>query len=156
MRYTSKWFFRICGLVVLLGFGPLGCIQPAAQPAPPISVAGEYSTAVTLTDDNSCGSVEVQSLPTTIDQEPGATPMTFTHAGHSYAGTIETNGHFDTAPTPLTIGQATYTITVQGQFSLSGFDALTTVAVKQPQAPQNCRYVVRMVGSKTNGTNTIP
>ncbi len=157
MINPSQWRVTIISVVAVLSFGLLSCIQPdAPSTKPAISVAGEYTTAVTLTDDNSCGAVEVQSLPTTIGHEPGATHLTFTHAGNSYPGTLQVNGNFATNPTPLVIDRATYTITVQGQFSPTGFDALTTVAVNQPQAPQNCRYVVHMVGSKTDGKNTIP
>lgn len=138
-----------------------GCIRPeGVQPAPSptqpvISVAGRYDTAVTLVENN-CGPITVEPMLTEVTQEPGQTQLLLSHAGNHFNGTLAPDATFTTKPLILRGGGATYTVTITGQFALTGFAALTTVAVQQLVKPQNCQYQVRWVGTKQGKPNIIP
>jgi hypothetical protein len=120
-----------------------------------ISVGGTYATAVALTS-NTCGSVDVQPMPTTVTHATGATTLTVTHAGNSYSGTLASDGSFTTTPRAISANGSTFTIALTGRFTTSGFEADVGVDVQQPTAPTTCRYVVHWIGTRTSGTNTLP
>ena len=119
-----------------------------------LAVAGTYPTRATLVADrNSCGSVTVQDNPTTVAHTPGARDVALTHAGTTYRGTVETNGRFSTSPTTLNAADGIYTITITGQFTVSGFTA--TVELSRASTA-TCAYAVNWEGTKQGAPNTIP
>lgn len=167
MQIKGNWLGtrpRMRGLLLVILL-LMGCIQrtpvtppaPTTQPAPSaaISVAGNYDTAVTLAE-NSCGEVTVAAMPTQVEHEPGTPSLFLTHAGNRFSGTLQSDATFSTDPLVLHGGSDTYTVTVQGQFALTGFEAQTTVAVQQTRAPQSCQYTVAWVGTKQGPPNIIP
>jgi len=140
--------FRNLGSLILAS-SVVACIHPEAPTAVPIPmIAGQYDTVVTLTDDNSCGDVTVQSLPTTIEQEPNATEFIFSHAGNDYSATLRADGSFATEHKRLVAASTVFTVTFTGTFSTAGFTARGTVEMQQTQAPTFCSYVVSMEGTK--------
>src|SRR5438270_9753739 len=112
-----------------------------------LSVGGTYATQVTLLPDgNSCGSVQVQNNPTTVDQTPGSGSLALTHAGNRYPGTVDRTGLFST---PAVVVAGNFNISIAGQFNVTGFDA--TVQVDQLSPP--CGYKVHWVGTKNGAPN---
>lgn len=143
-RSILHWLLLLWALSLLTA-----CIQPQAPTAiPPLDVAGEYKTVVTLTDDNSCGNVTVQSLPTTIQQAPGATEFIFRHAGNDYTASLDADGTFATEHKRLVAGSTIYTVTFAGTFSTTEFSGTGRVERQQTQVPTLCSYVVRLEGVK--------
>lgn len=120
-----------------------------------IRVAGDYATAVTL-GESSCPGVAVQPMPTVVTHAAGATTVTLTHAGNSYAGTLQRDGTFATTPRAVGGGAETHTLTIAGRFTRTGLDATVTADVQREAAPRTCRYVVRWVGTKQGDPNVIP
>jgi hypothetical protein len=137
------------------GAQPEAAQPEATTPPPAISVAGSYDTAVTLAENN-CGPVTVEPMPTQVEQQPGETSLVLTHAGNHFNGILQPDATFITEPLILRGGGDTYTVTVQGHFATTGFDALTTVIVQQSVKPQNCQYTVRWLGTKQGAPNVIP
>lgn len=122
-----------------------------------LSVGGTYQTQVSLVAGrNTCGAVTVQNNPTVVTHSPGAHTLSLTHAGHAYPGTIDSIARFATPPTTISGGGSQYTLTITGQFTLTGFAADVQVDVHQPQTPQTCSYLVHWVGTKDGAPNTIP
>jgi hypothetical protein len=141
-----------------LAAGPLGCGGGGGSGTGPtpagIQVGGQYSTAVTLTEDT-CGGTSVQSLPTTVAQTAGQTRFTLTHGGTTYSGTLATDGSFRTDSLTVTDSAgAALTIAIEGRFATQGFDAVVNVAVDRPAA--DCRYLAHWVGTKQGAPNVIP
>ena len=122
--------------------------------APVLTVAGEYPTVVTLTE-NACGAVTVMSLPTTVAHQPGATAVTLTHGGTAYRGSVQSDGQFTTDPTSVTTAEGTFTVRMVGRFTTSGLEATVTVDRTSPGG-STCRYVVRWVGTKQGAPNVLP
>lgn len=148
MKSLTHALFRILGSLMLAST-LVACIHPETPTAVPLPrIAGQYDTIVTLTDDNSCGDVTVQSLPTTIQQEPNATEFIFSHAGNDYSATLQTDGSFATEHKRLVAGSTVFTVTFTGTFSTTGFTGIGTVEMQQPKAPTFCSYVVSMEGAK--------
>jgi hypothetical protein len=108
-------------------------------------VTGTYATAVRLLD-NTCGNVTVTPNPTTVTAGLGAGRFVLTHAGNSYDGTLQEDGHFTTDPKVLTSGGTQFTVRITGQFSASGFLAQTTV--DQSGVGGSCRYTVEWTGTR--------
>jgi hypothetical protein len=129
-----------------------------AGPGPAaFSVGGTYQTQVSLVAGrNTCGVVTVQNNPTVVTHSPRAHTLSLTHAGNAYPGTIDSTARFATAPTTISGGGSQYTLTINGQFTRTGFDADVPVDVQQPQTPQTCSYLVHWVGTKDGAPNTIP
>jgi len=115
-----------------------------------LSVAGSYPTAVTLVPGGSCGAVPVQGNTTVVAHSPGASTLTLTHAGNTYAGTVTPGGAFSISPTAVSGGAAMVSMT--GQFHATGFTANVHVAQQSPA----CQYDVTWTGTKTGAPNTIP
>jgi hypothetical protein len=128
-------------LVVLL----LAACGGSASP-PVLSVGGTYDTQVTLLPGNTCGDVQVQNNLTIVSQSPGSESLQLTHAGASYAGTVDRTG----ASTVPPVQRAGFTIAIAGQFSRTGFTATVTVD------PAGCEYKVGWVGTKAGPPNTFP
>lgn len=126
-----------------------------SSPELPLSVGATYETAVML-ESNSCGDVTVQPAPTIVTHIPGSSVLSLTHAGNTFAGTIQNNGSFATTPLVITQGTSTFTISIVGQFSALGFEAHVTVQVQQQVQPTSCQYVVRWLGTRNGGINVIP
>jgi len=148
----------LCGCVPLKPLQPPAALpQPTKSPihSPTIHVAGTYATAVTLAE-SSCGAVTVAAMPTEVEQQPGKADFVLTHAGNQFNGTLQLDAAFTTDPLILHSGRDSYTVTVQGTFTPTGFDAQTTVAVQQVQAPQNCEYRVHWAGTKQGAPNVLP
>ena len=123
-----------------------------------LSVAGTYSTAVSMSE-NSCGNtVSISPLPTIVAHTAGAAAIGLTH-GISHTGTVAANGSFTTQPTVIndpSSGGVQSTITIAGQFNLTGFIADASVDVVQAQQPTTCRYKVHWIGTKQGAPNVIP
>ena len=120
-----------------------------------LHVAGTYATAVTLTE-NSCSGITVQPLPTTVAHAAGSTSLTLTHGPLAHTGTISSAGAFTT--TPRTVGDPggpQSTLSIAGQFSVTGFIADVSVSVTSSVSP-NCAYKVHWVGTKQGSPNAIP
>jgi hypothetical protein len=126
----------------------LGC-GGSSGPAQ-LSVGGTYATTVTLLAGSTCSSPQVQSNPTVVAHSPGATSLSLTHAGVTYAGTIDMAGAFSVPATPVSNGA--YQISITGQFNATGFTATVHVAQQQPA----CQYDVSWVGSKQGPPNPYP
>ena len=138
----------LCAAVsVYLAALSLGCGGGGSN-TPMLSVGGTYQTQVTLLPGNTCSGVTVQDNPTIVTQNPGAQTLLIRHASINTTGNIDSTAHFATYPTPV----STFTVTITGQFSLTGLDA--TVTLTQAQPP--CQYMVHWVGTKDGAPNTIP
>jgi len=116
-----------------------------------LSVGGNYPTVVTQLPGGTCGTVDVQNNPTVVAHTPGAQTLSLTHVGNVYPGTVDNTGHFMAMGT-TSGGNSTLTIT--GQFSRTGFDAM--VSVLQNIGPAQCTYFVHWVGTKDGAPNTFP
>jgi hypothetical protein len=122
-----------------------------------LSVGGTYQTEVTLVaGSNTCGSASVQNNPTVVTHPPGAHTLVLAHAGNAYPGTVDSTARFATAPKAISGGGSKYTLTINGQFTLTGFDASVLVDIQRPTAPQMCSYLVHWVGTKDGLPNSIP
>jgi hypothetical protein len=153
MVLSSRWSISL--RIAIAGASVLGlsCSCGGGSSSTVLSVGGTYQTAVTLVPGGTCSGVTVQSNPTTVTQTPGSTTLTVSHAGNSYPGSVETNGHFTTVPTLVGGASNQSQVTIAGQFSPSGFDATVTVQQIQPSA---CTYMVHWVGTKNGSPNTFP
>jgi hypothetical protein len=148
-----------CLLVVLCAAACSGGVShapiDAPRPAPPaLRVAGQYATAVTL-ERSTCQGITVQSMPTSVSHAPGATELTLSHAGQTYAGTVERDGTFVTAPRSVGSPAELHTLTIGGRFSTTGFEATVTAAVSR-NGVHDCDYVVGWVGTKDGEPNVLP
>ena len=115
-------------------------------PPPPAGFGGTYATAVTLTQ-NSCGSVTVQSLPTTVTHNATSGAITLGHGGTTYSGTVATDSTFSTAPQDVNVGDGfVYRVTISGKFGVRSFVADATV--DRSSAGSSCRYVAHWVGTR--------
>jgi len=117
-------------------------------------VAGQYPTAVTLTQ-STCQGIQVASMTTTVTHEAGATALSLRHAGVMYGGTIERDGAFLTEPQSVGSAAETHRLTISGRFSTTGFDATVTAEVTRNAGPV-CTYSVSWIGTKTGEPNVIP
>ena len=115
-------------------------------PPPPVSFAGTYTTQVTLTQ-NGCGSVTVQSLPTTVTHNASSGAVTFVHGGTTYTGTVATDSSFATTPRDVDVGDGfQYRITIAGRFGNRSFVADATVDRSGAGTP--CQYIAHWVGTR--------
>jgi len=120
----------LCAAVsVYLAALSLGCGGGGSN-TPMLSVGGTYQTQVTLLPGNTCSGVTVQDNPTIVTQNPGAPTLLIRHASINTTGNIDSTAHFATYPTPV----STFTVTITGQFSLTGLDATVTLTQAQPPA----------------------
>jgi len=131
----------------------LACGGGSPTPAV-LSVGGTYQTLVSLLPGNTCTNVTVQNNPTMVMHMPGSQSLSLTHASITYQGTISSSAAFSTTPNTISSGGSQLTITIGGQFSLTGFDATVNVNVTQP--PPACAYMVHWMGTKDGAPNTIP
>ena len=126
----------------------LSRVGPTPPGCAPLSVAGSYPTSVSLVPgQNTCGNVAVQNAVTTVAHSPGAHALSLTHAGNTYAGTIEDDGRFSTEPKVLAGGGSRFTITIDGKFTPNGFTA--TVRVDQTAPAPACFYLVDWAGVRS-------
>jgi len=131
----------LCAVLVACG----GSSEPRQ-----LSVGGTYPTTVVQVPGGTCGTVQVQNNTTVVTQSPGATTLSLTHAGNTYAGTVTSAGAFTVAATPVSGGA--FTVSMTGQFSPTGFSANVHVVQQSP----SCSYDVTWTGTKMGAPNTIP
>jgi hypothetical protein len=122
--------------------------QPTQTPTPTSTasgfhVAGDYDTAVRL-ERSTCKGITVAPNPTTVVHDPGSTRLTLTHAGQTYTGPVTRRGRFTMEPKSIRVGSSVHTLSIVGQFSVTGFQARVTAHV----TPEGCEYVVIWDGSK--------
>lgn len=145
-------------LIIGLASGVVGCGGGGGAGTGPtpagIQVGGQYSTAVTLTEDT-CGGTSVQSLPTSVAQTAGQTRFTLTHGGTTYSGTLATDGSFRTDSLTLNDAGSVLTIVIEGRFVTQGFDGVVSVAVDRSAPAADCRYTVHWAGTKQGAPNVI-
>jgi len=141
---------------LLLAVALSGCSSDGSTPLDPdvLRVAGTYATAVTL-GQSSCTGIEVADNPTTVSHVPDALDVTLTHAGNAYPGTVQRDGSFATSPRTVGAPADAHTLTITGQFSTTGFEAMVTADVSRNGSPA-CSYVVSWVGTKSGDPNIIP
>ncbi|MFM8533699.1 MAG: hypothetical protein ACKOEC_08975 [Acidimicrobiia bacterium] len=153
-RILSRLSIALIVAAPACGGGSAATATPTS-PSNVLSVAGTYPTRATvIAERNTCGSVVVQDNPTTVTQSPGATDVSFAHAGSTYRGTVDGSGRFTTSPASFAFPDADYTISLSGRFSTTGFDATVELTKRTPAA--RCAYAVAWVATKTGGPNTIP
>ena len=143
-------------LAVVLASLFLACKSSGAPDDDRLSVGGTYSTQVSLTE-NTCPNTTVQSLPTVVTHSPGGSALTLQHGPLTYTGTVSSSGAFTTTPHVIQdppAGTQT-TLTIAGQFSVTGFIADVTVTILK-NIPPDCSYKVHWVGTKQGAPNTIP
>ena len=156
LEWGARSVYCTAGMAVLIGTSVVRSGRSMTGP-PLLSVAGTYQTQVSLVPDrNTCGAVTVQDNPTLVTHTPGARVLALTHAGHPYQGTIDSAARFATTPTTLSVRGGQFTLTIDGQFKRSGFDATVEVDVRQSMTPQQCLYFVHWVGRRDGPPNTIP
>ena len=115
-------------------------------PPPPPGFAGTYATQVTLVQ-NSCGSVTVQSLPTTVTHNATSGALTLVHGGTTFVGTVAADSTFNTTPRDVDTGDGfQYRVAIAGRFGNRSFVADATV--DRSGAGVSCRYVAHWVGSR--------
>ena len=126
----------------------LSACDNATEPDPERSpIDRAYQTAVTLTS-STCTGITVLNQPTIIDHEPGASTFTLRHATLVYTGTLGANSTWTTDARSDTVGSATHTLTIVGQFNTSGFVADVNAQVTHSDAAPNCSYQVHWVGTR--------
>ncbi len=125
---------------------------PPPPSTPVLSVGGGYQTAVTL-ESSTCPGQTVEQHETAVNHLPGGTVLTLLHANSKYPGTIAADGSFTTAPVRQVFGGISYEISIAGQFSATGMDALVTVAAAQSPP---CGFTARWAGPKIGEPNVIP
>jgi len=115
-------------------------------PPPPAQFGGTYATQVTLVQ-NSCGSVTVRSLPTTVTHNATSGSLTLVHGGTTFAGTVAADSTFSTTTRDVDAGDGyLYRITIAGRFGNRSFVADATVDRSGAGTP--CQYVAHWVGSR--------
>jgi hypothetical protein len=131
----------LCAVLIACG-GSSGSAQ--------LSVGGSYPTTVALVPGGTCTGAQTQDNTTVVAHSPGASSLSLTHAGNSYAGSVTTTGAFTVPQTA--VGGGGFTISMAGQFSTTGFTATVHVVQQSP----SCQYDVSWTGTKTGAPNTIP
>ena len=133
------------------------CSSSNGPPDPPvtpvITVGGTYQTAVTVVS-STCPGQTVQQHVTGVNHLPGGTSLSLVHAGSTYQGTIAEDGTFSTTPVTQVFAGVSFRISIAGQFSETGMDALVTV---ERLTEPSCSFTARWAGPKSGGTpNVIP
>jgi hypothetical protein len=122
---------------------------------------------------HTCGAVTLQDNRTVVTHTPRAATLSLTHAGNTYAGSgrprplrnktdyadaLEGLEHAgcDYGECALSDGGREFTLTVDGQFSRTGLDAMVHVAVRQQAASTTCAHIMRWLGTKSGPPNTFP
>ena len=141
--------------VILVSLCLVACGASNATSPSPLSVAGTYATGVTMLADSCTGTV-IRDNPTIVQQQPGDTTMSLTHAVIAAAGSVHNNGSFQMAPVTVPIAGVNYHVDIGGQFELRGFIATVHVGVGDLDQPTRCGYTVRWIGNKEGAPNVIP
>ena len=146
MIVLCRFSLLAASLAALAGCGGSDDDGGTTTPPPPAGFGGTYATAVTLTQ-NACGSVTVQSLPTTVTHNATSGTITLVHGGTSYSGTVATDSTFSTTPRDVDVGDGfQYRVTISGRFGARSFVADATV--DRSAAGSSCRYVAHWVGTR--------
>lgn len=141
-------------ILVSLCLGACGGSPATSQPAV-LSVAGTYATAVTMIADSCTGTV-IQDNLTFVQQQPGDTLMSLTHAVIAAHGSVHNDGRFQMAPAVVPISGVNYHVDIGGQFATQGFTAAVHVGVGDLGQPTRCGYTVHWSGTKQGPPNVIP
>ena len=152
-----NWRFRIAALALSAAFA--ACSSGESAPTAPgsslIRVAGTYATSVAL-GESSCPGIVVQNVATTVTHTAGATDFSLQQVAISASGSVLPDGTFGTDRMNVAVGDAMHNLVIIGKFTVSGFEAVVTVTVVQPTAPQSCVYQLGWLGTKQGTPNTIP
>ena len=97
MRQTRALGVALAGMLAACGGGG-GSSTPTTPTTPLIAVAGDYTTAVALTE-NTCGQVTVAALLTRVEHVPGARQLRLSH-GVTYTGTVARRLHHERRASP--------------------------------------------------------
>lgn len=155
MNLVSRAGFVVAGALSLVACGGGGGTggDPTGPSGPVLSVGGDYSMAVELTE-NACGAVTVLPLPTRVAHAPGGLQFQLTHGPATYEGTLEAGGGFRTAARVFADATSSQTVHIEGRFIPTGLEAVVTVDQAAPVPA--CRYRVRWTGTKQGAANVIP
>ena len=148
MAFVAKLW---CAAVLLTACGGGNGSEPSdttPPPPPPVQsgFGGTYATQVTLVQNN-CGSVTVQSLPTTVTHESSTGAVTLVHGGTTHAGAVAADSSFVTSPRDVDVGDGfQYRVTITGRFGNRSFVADATV--DRSGSGASCRYVAHWIGTR--------
>lgn len=155
MRTVRSIFVAAALIAPGCGGGSSAAPTTPTTPSNVLAVAGTYATRATvIADRNTCGSVTVQDNPTTVTHTAGGSEISLSHAGSTYRGSIDTAARFSTPAANFPFPDADYTISINGQFSTTGFTG--TVELIKRVGATTCTYAVTWVGTKQGTPNTIP
>jgi len=130
-------------LPAALTIGMLACGGSSSAPQSPYN--GTYDTTVSLVPGGTCTpDPTVQNASTIVAQNGTSPAVSLTHAGTTYAGTVNASGDFTVSATPVTNG----TVDMTGHFTGGGFNATVNVQQTSPA----CTYSVSWAGTKTSTT----
>jgi hypothetical protein len=133
---------RILPSALTIGMLACGGSSSAPQQSP---YGGTYSTHVSLLPGDNCTSHPTVQDGSTIVAQNGTSPsVSLTHAGNTYATTVNPSGDF-TVPATMVSGA---TVDMTGHFAGDGF----TATVNVQQASPACTYSVSWQGTKTSNT----
>src|SRR6266850_7883019 len=105
-------------LPAALTIAMLACGGSSSAPQSPYN--GTYDTTVSLLPGDTCTPAPTVQNASTIVAQNGTSPsVSLTHAGTTYAGTVNASGDFIVNATPVTNG----TVAMTGHFAGSGFNA---------------------------------
>jgi hypothetical protein len=141
-------------LSAAVAIGACGGDSSSGPSSADLRVAGTYDTSVTL-QQNGCTGITVQRFMTTVAHTPGSTTLTLTHAGNTYAGSVQRTGAFATTPKAVGGGNEIHTLTITGVFTTTAIDATVSAEV-QRTGSANCTYTVKWAGAKQGEPNVIP
>ena len=143
MSLTRSNVFMAVALLAACGGGD---DSDGVTPPPPAGFAGTYATQVTLAQ-NTCGSVTVQSLPTTVTHNTTSGALSLVHGGTTFSGTVAADSTFTTTPRDVDVSDGyQYRVTIAGKFGNRSFVADATVDRSGIGAA--CRYVAHWIGSR--------
>lgn len=137
-----------------------GCMKrpyyPAGGPGP-LDVGGIYAMEETLYSGN-CPGVAARKGLTRVEvkHDPGASMLKLTVDAEPFDAQIRKDGSFNTRPLVISRGSVTFTTSLQGRFTDSGFFARfsvsTTELVNAPRPgvaeTQACNYQFRWAAKK--------
>ena len=151
----------IAGLVILLASVGCGGSGASPNPAPLLSIAGDYVIQKTTFSDGCEGRMDVLSNPGSVRHTPGASTFVLDdHGTRDLPGTVDPTGAFALQPFEGQAGGVPGRDTFEnGRFTTSGFAVrVTTVVLRSrdtPPAP-DCTVVMQWSGAKQGAPNVIP
>jgi hypothetical protein len=124
--------------------------SPSAPPPPSSPIAGAWDVSVALAS-TTCGPVQVQPQPTTIEHTAGASRFTLRHGANAFTATLAADSTFTAEPVTVRPADGSaHTALLTGRFSGSNLEADVRVDVRQrPASAADCLYTVRWNGRRT-------